>query len=157
MSAENVSPATARMTEHPDIMAMSQRYERMAETTTAQLTDGLTVLSGLFVCLSPWIVGFSEVSTLARSNLVTGLAIAALGAGYAVAYERTHRLAWVCPLLGVWTIIAVWVVSGAEATTSIVLSNVIAGAVVVLLGLAAMAPMFTSRLPGRTSQHTSFG
>lgn len=68
-----------------------------------------------------------------------------------------RRLAWVCPLLGVWTIIAVWTVSGAEATTATVLTNVIAGTIVLLLGLAAMAPMFTSRIPGRRSQHTNFG
>lgn len=149
MSTENIRSGSAQMTEHPDIVAMSARYERMSETPTAQAADGLTVLAGLFVALSPWIVGFSE-STLAVNNLIIGLAIAVLGAGFAAAYERTHRLVWVCPLLGVWTIIAVWTVSGAEATTGEVVSNVIGGAAVVLLGLAAMAPMVMAHRAARS-------
>ncbi|MBB3035735.1 SPW repeat protein [Hoyosella altamirensis] len=126
---------------HPDITAMSARYEQMAEARSAQMTDSLTVLAGLFVALSPWIVGFHDVSVaLAMNNLVVGLVIAALGVGYAAAYDRTHRLGWVCPLLGLWTIVAVWLVSGTVAATATVMTNVIAGAVVVLLGFAAMMP-----------------
>lgn len=69
--------AAPKMTEHPHIVAMSARYDRMAESITAQATDALI-----------------------------GLAVAALGASFALAYERTHRLIWVCPLLGAWTIVA---------------------------------------------------
>jgi len=142
--------AAPKMTEHPDIVAMSARYDRMAESITAQATDALTVLAGLFVALSPWIVGFTDTSAgLARNNLVIGLAVAALGASFALAYERTHRLIWVCPLLGVWTIVAVWLVSGAETTTATVLSNVIGGAVVTALGLIAMVPMFLAQRSAR--------
>jgi hypothetical protein len=83
---------------------------------------------GLFVALSPWIAGFSDRAALTRSNLVIGLAVALLGAGFAMAYERTHRLTWVCPLLGIWTIVSVWAVRRAEATTPAVWSNVIGGA-----------------------------
>ncbi|WP_176440029.1 hypothetical protein [Haloechinothrix alba] len=39
------------MTDHPDIVATGARYDRMAETPAAQLTDGLTMLAGLFVAL----------------------------------------------------------------------------------------------------------
>lgn len=147
MSTENMR--SAKMTEHPDIVEMSARYERMAEAPTAQATDGLTVLAGLFVALSPWIVGFAE-SALAINNLVIGLGIAGLGAGFAAAFDRTHRLTWVCPLLGLWTIVSVWTVSGADATTGAVLSNVIGGAAVVLLGVAAMAPMYMARRSTRS-------
>lgn len=148
MSTENVPSTTTSMTEHPDIVAMSARYERIAETPTAQATDGLTVLAGLFVALSPWIVGFSGTA-LAVNNLVIGLTVTVLGGGFATAYERTHRLAAVCPLLGVWTIIAVWTMSGVEATTGVVLSNVIGGAAVTLLGLAALVPLYTARRAAR--------
>lgn len=149
MSTENIPTSSAKMAEHPDIVAMSGRYERMSETATAQATDALTVLAGLFVALSPWIVGFSE-SALAVNNLIIGLVITVLGGGYAAAYERTHRLTWVCPVLGAWTIVSVWTVSGLDASTGVILSNVIGGAAVVLLGLAAMLPMFAARRAGRT-------
>lgn len=143
MSSEHIP--TQSMARHPDILAMSGRYERMAETTTAQIADGLTVLSGLFVALAPWIVGFSDSAALVRSNLVVGIAVALLGAGFAMAYERTHRLTWVCPVLGAWTIVSVWVVSGAEATTPIILSNVLGGVAVLLLGIADFAPKYLAR------------
>ncbi len=148
MSTENVHTTSPQMAGHPDIVAMNARYERASETVTAQATDTATVLAGLFVALSPWIAGFSG-STLMVNNLVIGLAIAALGASFAVAYDRAHRVSWACPLLGVWTIISVWTVTGAEATTAVTLSNVIGGAVVVLLGLAAMLPMYTAHREAR--------
>ena len=50
----------------------------------------------------------------------------------------THRLAWVCPVLGAWTIVALWAVSGATLTTGSIVSNVLAGAVVLLCGLAIL-------------------
>ncbi|MBA0125134.1 SPW repeat protein [Haloechinothrix sp. YIM 98757] len=150
MTTENTPGNTTQMTDHPDIVAMGARYDRMAETPAAQLTDGLTMLAGLFVALSPWIVGFTQFSGLMLSNLIVGITIAALGACFAMAYERSHRLTWVCPLLGVWTVVAVWTVSGAEATTGVVLSNVLGGAVVVLLGLAAMMPMYRAKRAARS-------
>jgi uncharacterized membrane protein HdeD (DUF308 family) len=62
-----------------------------------------------------------------------------LAVGLASAYGRTHGVAWVTPLIGVWTIIAPWVVSGNPVTTSTIFSNVITGAAIVVFGLAATA------------------
>lgn len=149
MSTENAPSAAARMAEHPDILELTERYERFAETPTAQAVDGLVTLAGIYVAASAWIVGFDGFRTLTVNNLIVGLAIAVLGIGFASAYERTHRISWVCPLLGVWTIVSVWVVSGSVATTASILSNVISGAVVTLLGLAAMTPMLTQRQRAR--------
>lgn len=153
MSTENIPSHanTASMTDHPDIVAMNARYERAAETPSAQATDGMTVVAGLFIALSPWIVGFSGFTTLAINNLVVGLTVALLGLGFAYAYERTHRLAWVCPVLGAWTIISVWAVSGVTASVGMVLSNVIAGGIVVLLGIGAGIPMLNSSRGGSPS------
>ncbi|MBA0125097.1 SPW repeat protein [Haloechinothrix sp. YIM 98757] len=155
MTTENtpgstVQSTTGQMGKHPDIVAMGARYDRMAETPTAQLTDGLTMLAGLFVALSPWIVGFTQFGGLTVSNLVVGLVIAGLGACFALAYERSHRLTWVCPLLGAWTIVSIWAITGTEFTTSMALSNIIGGGVVVLLGLAAFVPFIRARRESRS-------
>ena len=131
---------------HPDLAEMRMRYERASETSIAQVADGLVVLGGLFVALSPWITGFSATTpSLALNNLVTGLVAAVLGLSFAAAYHRTHGIAWTCPVLGIWTIVAVFVMSGTAITTSTTLSNVIGGAVLVLAGLGTMAPAMTSR------------
>jgi hypothetical protein len=133
------------MAEHPDLVdvkrahdlrELRERYERASETPSGQLVEGLIMLSGLYIALSPWIVGFT--GPLQINNLVIGLAVAALGFGFAVDYGSTHRLAWVCPVLGAWTIVALWAVTGATRTTGSVLSNIIAGAVVLLCGLAIL-------------------
>ena len=130
---------------HPDLAEMRARYDRASETPAAQLADGVIVLGGLFVALSPWIAGFSGVAPLAMSNFITGLAVAVLGMCFAAAYHRTHGIAWVCPVLGLWTLLSVFLISGTSITTATVLCNVIGGAIVLLAGLGALAPAVLPR------------
>jgi hypothetical protein len=130
---------THRIEEHPDIAAMRMPYERVAETRTTQITEGLAFLAGVYLAISPWVVGFTELSTITFNNLVTGIAVALLALGFASAFGRTHGLTWVVPLIGVWTIVSPWAVSGEVNTTEVVVTNVITGAVIVLLGLVTVA------------------
>jgi hypothetical protein len=130
---------TQRMETHPDIVAMRMPYERAAESRIAQATEGLALLAGVYLVISPWVVGFTQLQTITVNNLVTGIAVALLALGFASAFGRTHGLTWVLPLIGIWTIISPWVVSGEVNITSVVVNNVILGAVILLLGLAATA------------------
>lgn len=132
------SPAE-RMAEHPDIVAMRMPYERVAESRATQITEGLAFLAGVYLAISPWVVGFTELTTISLNNLVTGIAAALLALGFASALGRTHGLTWVLPLIGVWTIVSPWAVSGEVNITRVVVNNVIVGAVIVLLGLATVA------------------
>ncbi|RCW39526.1 SPW repeat-containing protein [Halopolyspora algeriensis] len=136
---------------HPDLSEMRQRYAPSPRTSMVQLVSGLTMLAGLFVALAPWITGFSGVGTLAVNSLITGLAIALLALAFATAHDRTYGIAWTCPLLGVWAIVSVFVVSGSVLTLSSVLSLVIGGGVVVLTGLGAMAAMMFSPKAAETT------
>lgn len=130
MTHQNVA-----LEQHPDIAEMQARYERIAQTPTVQSVEGLTLLAGLYLAVSAWILTFGPAAgDLAPVNLVSGLAVAVLALGYASAYGRTHGLSWVTPVIGVWTIVAPWIVLSNPSNTVIV-SNVIAGAVIVLLGL----------------------
>ena len=131
MTHQNVA-----LEQHPDIAEMQARYERIAQTPTVQSVEGLTLLAGLYLAVSAWIVTFGvSAGALAPVNLVAGLAVAVLALGYAAAYGRTHGLSWVTPIIGVWTIVAPWIVLNNPSNT-VILSNVIAGAVIVVLGLA---------------------
>jgi hypothetical protein len=132
-----VSPAP-RIEEHPDIVALRMRYDKAAQTPIAQGVDGLSFLVGLFVVASPWIVGFNSLTTLAINNLIVGIAMCVFALSFASAYGRTHGIAWVAPLLGVWTIVAPWAVAGNVDTLRTILTNVIAGGSFVLLSLAAV-------------------
>jgi SPW repeat len=127
---------------HPDLAELRYRYELAAEKPAIGVLDGVTMLSGLYLALSPWIIGltrFPGTGDLRVNNLITGLAVAVMAVGLASAFGRTHGVAWTVPLLGVWAIISPWVVSGAVPKGGTIISNVIVGALVFLLGVGAMA------------------
>lgn len=146
---ENTSArAMAGMGLHPDIMELRARYEWAAARPLAQLADGLVFLTGLYLAISPWVVGFSAMRSIAVNDLITGIALALIGAGLASAYGRTHGMAWVAPIVGIWTIITPWVIRGGVASTATagtIANNVAVGAVAVVVGLAAMSVAMTSR------------
>lgn len=144
---ENVSAgAMTGMEQHPDIMELRARYERAAARPVAQFAEGLVFLTGLYLAISPWVAGFFPRHSMAVNNLITGIALALIGAGLASAYGRTHGMAWVAPIIGVWTIISPWVVrGGVAATAGTIASNVATGAVAVVVGLAAMSIAMMSR------------
>ena len=115
---------------HPDLVSMRARYEIAAESRVAQLAEGLTLLSGIYLAISPWIVGFASLGTITMNNLITGLVVSALALGFSSAFGRTHGIAWVPAVLGAWTIIAPWVIRGDVATTRTVWNNVLVGALI---------------------------
>lgn len=130
---------TTSMEQHPDIMELRARYERAGENPVTQATAGLTMLTGLWLAISPWVLGFNEAfASLTMSNLITGLALAFLALGFGAAYSRTHGMVWIAALLGVWAIVTPWIAAGTVDSAGTVVSNVITGGVAVVLGLAAM-------------------
>ena len=134
------------MDQHPDIMELRARYEQAAAAPLAQFADGLVFLTGLYLAISPWVVGFNGMRSMAANDLITGVALALIGAGLASAYGRTHGMAWVAPIVGIWTIITPWVIrGGVAATAGTIANNVATGAVAVVVGLAAMSVATLSR------------
>lgn len=149
---------------HPDLAELRQTYDRVGSTAPAQIIDGLTFLSGLYLALSPWIVGFQRFSGLAISNLIIGLAVAALALACASAFSRTYGVSWLLPLLGVWTIISPWVARGGAApgipgrtTTALtagpIWNNVVTGLLILVLGAASLAMAFAFRGAGHGGMH----
>ncbi|MEB4209047.1 SPW repeat protein [Mycobacterium sp. 94-17] len=122
---------------HPDLLALRARYDRVAESTSAHLTFGLALLTGLYVAASPWIVGFSATASLATSDLIVGIAAAFLAYGFATTLDRAHGMTWTLPVLGVWVIVSTWVLPGVAMSAGTTWSNVVAGALLTVLGLNA--------------------
>ncbi len=102
-----------------------------------QTVEALALLTGLYLAASPWICGFNGYTTLAVSNLLTGIAYMLLLGGLGTSYERTHSMAWAAAAIGLWTMIAPWVVAGDAAHTRSITSNLVTGAVALLLACAA--------------------
>ncbi|MEU4515192.1 SPW repeat protein [Nonomuraea wenchangensis] len=139
----------------PDMAETRQHYEETACRAGFQALDGLALLAGLYLAISPWVARFAQLDRLTVSNLVTGLAVAALAVGFATAYGRTHGLAWVAPVIGVWTIIAPWVMYGGSAPGGAVLNNVVVGIWIALTGLAAAGMAASGRVRGRSHAHVN--
>ncbi|MFI8086395.1 SPW repeat protein [Kitasatospora sp. NPDC086009] len=127
----------APIEEHPDLMELRARHDRAAATPRAQMIEALALVTGLYLAASPWICGFNGFTTLAVTNLITGIAYALLLGGLGSSYERTHSMAWAAAALGIWTCVAPWVVAGDVAHTRSITSNLITGAIATLLALAA--------------------
>jgi hydrogenase-4 membrane subunit HyfE len=130
---------TSRIEEHPDLIGMRARYAEAAASPTAQGMEALTVLAGVFLLASPWIVGFSQFNSLTVNNFVTGIALAVIGLALAVAFERAYGLSMAVCAIGAWTVVSPWLVAGNVDTARTILTNVITGAIVFLLGLALLA------------------
>ncbi|HEY9523755.1 MAG TPA: SPW repeat protein [Thermopolyspora sp.] len=126
-----------RMEQHPDIVAMRARHEQAAAKPVVQMADGLLMVAGLFLAISPWVVGFANLTPLTVNNLITGIAVTVLALGFSSVFGRMYGIAWVAPLIGIWTIIAPWVISGDMSNARTIWTNVIVGAVILLLGLTA--------------------
>lgn len=138
--------------EHPDILALRARSERVTTSVTAQICEGLGLLAGLYLAASAWIVGFdTTLPTLAVTNLIAGLAYAFfMGGGFGSAYERTHAMSWAAAGIGVWTVLAPFVVSGARSShpAAEVVSNAVVGGLAVVL--AVITALLARRAKGRT-------
>jgi uncharacterized membrane protein len=136
---QEVAHMTTRSIErHPDILALRNKYEQANETWAAHAITGAVLMTGLYLAVSAWVVGFQALTPLAVTNVLTGLVIVGLAFGLAAAYERFHGVAWVIPALGVWTFIAPWVIRGGVDTTPAVSNNITVGTICALLGAAAI-------------------
>jgi len=140
------------METHPDIVELRARYEVASVTPFGQAMEALAIAVGLYLAVSPWIVGFNGLATLAVNDLVTGLAYALLIGGFGPAFERSHARGWAACLIGLWTIIAPWAIAGSPAIARSITSNVIAGALALALALAmcSLARVDARRLAMRT-------
>lgn len=124
------------ITTHPDANEMRERFAKIVQGPGATALDGLIILLGLYMAVSPWVV-HSTTPEVRVNNLVIGLTLAALGFGLALQPERLYRLGWIGVPVGVWMIISPWVVTvGHSAPKAIIWNNVCIGIAAVLLGMA---------------------
>src|SRR5580692_762803 len=110
----------------------------------AQASAVLGLLTGVWVALSPWFLTLQNTGTNANTvNLISGLAVAGLGAFTLVSPRGFAGLQVGSALLGVWLIIAGPILSHKFSITDAMFwSNSVAGGVLIAvaaLGLTAVA------------------
>ncbi|MFF1443174.1 SPW repeat protein [Streptomyces sp. NPDC058295] len=135
----NVSPTRGDMSTHPDVPEMQARYARMLGGRDVALVDGPVFLLGLYCAVSPWILHYTASQpALMTHNLIVGIAIGLLALGFTAAPARMYGLSWAMCALGIWMIIAPWVV-GDSPDAGVAVNNIIIGALALLLGLMCTA------------------
>jgi SPW repeat-containing protein len=91
--------------------------------------SGSQLVLGLVLFLTPWLIGFAAEQTPAWTAWVSGGLIAL--AGIAALLGQAYAAAWVNLALGLWAIVAPWVL-GFGAMAGAMWSHVVLGALVAL-------------------------
>jgi hypothetical protein len=126
-------------------MELRARYERVLGGRDVVFVDGPVFLAGLYAAVSPWVVNFTNSDPDLRfNNVIVGIAIAVLALGLTMAPERMYGLSWAICATGAWLIVAPWAVLDSP-DGGVILSNVIVGGVVFLLGLASAGAAMRAR------------
>ena len=137
------------MEHHPDILELREHYERVTSTPLMQGIEAMAVCCGLFLAISPWVVGFAAFPAaggfagVTLSNLILGLAFAMLMGGYGSGFERTHARAYAGVAIGVWTMLAPWWTTGDQAVTRTIWTNLVTGGLMTCLCLGAIGLTLT--------------
>ena len=141
-----VSRPSSDFAEHPDVGEMRARYAQVLAGSRAVVADGLVLLTGLYLAISPWVVNFRATHPdVAVNNLILGIALAVMGLGLTGAPERMYGLSWTAVVIGVWEIISPWTATPAANTDAgLIWNNVVVGAVTVVLGLIAASMLMAS-------------
>lgn len=93
---------------------------------------------GLWVLLSPFVLGFAMFESLVWNNVIVGIAIMAIAASRAWG-RRNPGLAWINFILGLWLIISAFVFD-TQMNATVVWNQVISGAVVsIVAAMSALA------------------
>lgn len=108
--------------------------------------DIVNVVAGLGLLFSPWYLGFTAESSATWNAWITGAAVTLLAAAALHAFHQAEE--WASLVLGIWAVIAPWVLGFAMVSAAVAV-HVIAGLVVAVA--AALSLWFTTNRPLSTA------
>ncbi len=116
---------------------------RMQQVLTA---SGLTIIAGLWLILSPFILGFTMLRSSMWNAVIVGIVIAALAAMRLYGARRHSWLSWVIAALGVWLILTPFFYQVTD-NTRVLWNFAIMGVIVTLLGVWSALATELGRAP----------
>lgn len=108
--------------------------------------DIANIVAGLALQASPWLFGFATESQAAWNAWIVGAAIAVIAAVALYAFHEEEE--WVNLVLGIWAVVAPWVL-GFSAVTTAMWVHVVVGIIVAVLATASI--WFTHNRPLSTA------
>lgn len=111
---------------------------------TKRWQDWTTLILGVWLFLSPWILGFTGISQAATNAYVIGIAVVVFAL---LALYMPHLWEeWINVVLGVWLIVSPWVLGYAGVMQAAVWNSVIVGLLVAIFGLWAIVQVQRHRI-----------
>jgi hypothetical protein len=107
----------------------------MARYPQVQWASGLNVIAGLWLIISPWVLGFASYDgRMAGNDVIFGIIVAVLAAIRAYRAQGTQWLSWINVIIGIWLFISAFVFATANLAVPF-WNNVILGVIVAVLGI----------------------
>jgi hypothetical protein len=106
--------------------------------------SGLNILAGIWLIISPFVLGFAHTATPLWNTLIAGVIVGLLAIGRVVNPNRSVGLSWINLLLGIWLIISPFLLPGYGGAyypsyTVATPNDVVLGIVVGLLAIWSLA------------------
>jgi alkylation response protein AidB-like acyl-CoA dehydrogenase len=98
--------------------------------------DPANAVLGLWLVVSPWVVGFFDDSFASANAVIVGAALAAAAFGAMLVPQAWEE--WTEAALGLWLVVSPWVL-GFSALANATLTVVVSGVVVLALALWTLA------------------
>src|SRR5579864_1392735 len=111
----------------------------------------INLILGLWLIISPLVIGYSAASVAAANNIILGVVVVACSWWMLAAIAGADWCGWVQLLCGIWLIVAPFVLRYSELTHA-VSNDAIVGIVVFIVSMVE-TQTFTHVLPMRTTQH----
>jgi hypothetical protein len=108
-------------------------------------TSGINIVAGLWLIIAPFVLGYAAVQAAVWNDIVIGVAVAIMAIVRVTQPARYEGLSWVNVVLGVWLILAPFMLGYARIQPA-VWNDVLMGLVV--LALAATSAMATRQMHG---------
>ncbi len=109
------------------------------QTSNVRTASTVGILAGLWLIISPFILGNSGVSTVMWNEIIFGVIVAVL-AGIQMASTETRWPSWINFVVGLWLILAPFVLNSYTGLGAARSNDVVLGIIVGLTGLwAALA------------------
>ncbi len=112
-----------------------------------QTTSGINVAAGIWMILSPFVLGFAAMHAVFANNILMGIAIGILAVvRVSLPEQKTAWLSIVNLILGLWLIISPFALGGAGAVA--LWNNLILGVIIaVMAGMSASASAQQKQTP----------
>ncbi|MBX5493500.1 MAG: SPW repeat protein [Chloroflexi bacterium] len=109
----------------------------MANVEQIRWASGLNVIAGLWLIISPWVLGFSRYDDrMMWNNVIFGIVAAILAGIRAGGAYEVPWLSWINVLVGIWLFISAFIFANPSLPAPF-WNNIILGVIVFILGIVS--------------------